>query len=180
MGKGFWLGIVLAAVVLFVWGFLFWGIAPVNPIDTGLDAAKAQEMLRQLVPKDGVYVVPEMPHETTEAWTTQHRQGPLAMIFVRTTGGEPMAPMTFVLGFVHNVLTAFLIALLLSKAAGVLPTYGSRLGFVLLAGVAATIWAHAGDPIWLNHPWRFHLLSMFYDVVAWSLAGAVLARYVKR
>ena len=58
MGKGFWLGIFLAAIVLFVWGFLFWGIAPVNPIDTGLDAAKAQDMLRQLALEDGVYVHP--------------------------------------------------------------------------------------------------------------------------
>lgn len=182
MNKGIWLGSLLAAVVVFVWGFLFWGLPIINPIDSGVDGAKAQEALKQLVPagKDGVYFVPAMPgDQMTEEWAALHRQGPLVTLIVRQAGAPPMAPTVFLLGFLHNFVTACLIGLLLSKVVGALPSYGARLAFVALAGLAATIWGHAGDPIWMYHPWRFHVLAMIYDIIAWGLTGSILARFVK-
>ena len=180
MRKGLLLGSLLAAVALFVWGFLFWGMPIVQPIDSGVDGAKAQAALKELLTHDGVYVVPEPPgQEMTEGWKAMHRQGPIATIFYRTRGMEPMAPTVFVLGFVHNLVTCLLIGLLLGKAIPALPSYGARVGFVVLAGVAATVWGHAGDPIWMAHPWRFHLLAMGYDFVAWTLAGAILGKFVR-
>lgn len=174
------LGSLLAAIAMFVWGFLFWGLPIVQPIDSGLDGEKAQAALSGLLSRDGVYVFPEPPgQEMTEAWSALHRRGPLGMIFYRAAGAEPMAPTVFLLGFAHNLITCLLIALLLGKASSALAAYGSRVGFVALAGLAATIWGHAGDPIWLYHPWRFHLLAMAYDLVAWLLVGAILARFVR-
>lgn len=182
MNKGTWLGSLLAALAVFVWGFLFWGLGVINPFDTGLDSVKAQEALKSLVPGDGVYLVPEMsgssPQEV-ESWVGLRRQGPLATVIVRQAGAEPVNPVEFALGFLHNFVTALLLALLLGKALSALPTYGSRVGFILLAGAAATFWSHVSDPIWMAHPWRFHLMSMAYDLVAWAIMGAILARFVK-
>lgn len=181
MRKGMLLGSLLAAVAMFVWGFVFW-TTPLGKaaMSHGVDADRAQEALRGLFPEDGAYFVPDMAEgESQESWLERHRRGPLAMVFVHRAGANPMEPMTFVNGFLHMLITCVLIAWLLGKALPALPTYGARLGFVLLAGFAAAFWGHAADPIWFYNPWRFHLLAMVYDLGAWGLAGLILARFVR-
>ncbi len=174
-------GSVLSALAMFVWGFLFW-TSPLGKatMSHGVDPGSVQDALLELFPADGAYFVPDVLEGEAEAkWVERHRQGPLALVFIHRAGADPMEPMTFVNGFLHMLITCVLIAWLLGKAAAALPSYGARAGFVVLAGFAATFWAHAGDPIWFYNPWKYHLLAMVYDFVAWSLAGLILARFVR-
>ena len=57
-------------------------------------------------------------------------------------------------------------------------TYGARVGFVLLAGVATAFFVEMASVIWWRMPLVNQLVSALYDVLAWLLAGLVLARYV--
>ncbi len=181
MKRDLLIGSVLAALAMFVWGFLFWttplGKAAMTP---GADPDRVQRALDELFPTDGVYFVPDLSEgESQERWLERHRRGPLGMVIVRKAGADPMDPLLFFNGFLHQLITCVLIAWLLGKAAPALPGWGAKAGFVTLAGFAATFWAHAGDPIWFYQPWKFHLLAMLYDLVAWALAGAILARFAR-
>ncbi|MCB1007661.1 MAG: hypothetical protein KDB94_02080 [Acidobacteria bacterium] len=181
MRRGMILGSLLAAIAMFVWGFVFW-TTPLgrSTMSHGIDNDRAQESLREIFPEDGVYFVPDVVEgEAQETWIERHRRGPLATVFYRRAGADPMEPIVFLNGFLHMLITCVVIAWLLGKALPALPTYGARLGFVLLAGFAATFWGHAGDPIWFYNPWKYHLMAMTYDLGAWGLAGLVLARFVR-
>lgn len=170
-------GSLLAAAALFVWGFLFWATPLSAPLTahTGETTALA-EALTAALPGSGVYYLPD-PSAGEEVFLEAHRAGPIATIYYRQEGAEAMAPGVFLLGYLHMALSALLIGLLLRAAAPALPGYGRRVAFVVVAGVAANVWAHLGQPIWFFHPWGHPLGTAVYGIVAWGLAGLVLARF---
>ncbi|HYE97034.1 MAG TPA: hypothetical protein VD962_12570 [Rubricoccaceae bacterium] len=176
------LGAVLAAVVLFLFGFVVWGLMPVDPFSTVSDEPALSQTLVQVLPASGVYLLPDEgdTEEEFAAATEAMRRGPLAMVFFRREGVEPMAPAVFALGFLHMFVTALLLGLVLRQAAPALPSYGARVAFVALLGLTAAVWARLGEPIWWHFPWGFHLLYFFSDLLSWTLAGLVLARFVRR
>jgi hypothetical protein len=104
--------------------------------------------------------------------------GPLARVNIVHSPGPAMAPSIFVYGFLHNFVACFLIGLLLLKAAPVLATYGARVGFVLLAGVTTAFFVEIAAVIWWRMPLINQLLSALYDVLAWLIAGLILARFL--
>jgi hypothetical protein len=177
-------GALLAALGQFVWGFVFWttplGLATMSH---GADPDRTQAALDELFPADGAYFVPDLlggdgdSDAAKQRWIERHRRGPLGMVFIHRRGADPMQPLTFVNGFLHMLITCVLIGWLLARAAPALAGWGARVGFVALAGFAATFWTHAGMPIWFFQPWRYHLLTMLYDLVAWIVAGTILARF---
>lgn len=172
---------VIGAVLVMIWGFLFWATPlSMGSMKTGADEEILRPALLQSLPEDGVYFVPgfDESHEE-EAFAAAHREGPLATVFFVREGSEPMRPAVFVMGFVHTLVSVLLLGLLLRLAAPALPGYGARVGFVFLAALTAAVWANLGKPIWYSHPWTFYAYSLVYDVVAWLLAGLVLARFIR-
>jgi len=181
MTRNLLLGSLVAAVAMFVWGFLFW-TTPLGrmTISHGVRGDVAQRALSTAFVEEGVYVVPDMDGaEEAESWAAQHRRGPIATVFFRPGGAEPMAPSTFLSGFLHMWATCLLLALLLNRVGFALPSVAAKVGFVALAGFTATFWGQLSGPIWFFHPWPYHLMSVVYDFVAWLLAGIVLARSLR-
>jgi hypothetical protein len=171
-------GAVLAAVVLFVWGFLVWGLMPVNPFIPIPDEAAVSAALLEQLPATGHYLLPGDDSDM-DAFVQRHREGPLAMITFRREGTNPMAPSVFLFGYLHMLASTLLLGLALRTAAPALRRYGARVAFVALVGLFVGVWAHLGEPIWWHQPWGFHLLSAAYDVIGLVLAGLVLARFVR-
>ncbi|HEX4954218.1 MAG TPA: hypothetical protein VF017_12580 [Thermoanaerobaculia bacterium] len=170
---------LLAALAMFLWGFVFWTLPhPLEAFSTGLDNEKVQTALRDLIPADGAYAVPEFSEGSSmDSWMAQHRQGPIATLLVRKGGAEPGAPTVFLFGYLHMFATCLLIAWLLGKCGASLATFGAKVGLVAMAGFAGSFWIHVSAPIWMLQPWHYHLASVFYDVVAWVLAGLILAKW---
>ncbi len=174
------LGSALSALAIFLWGFLFWGAGiGAGAIDHGYNQEEVRKALSTYFPASGTYFVPDMMSGSTqEAFEQHHRQGPIAHVFIQHEGAEAMSAAVFVKGYLHMFVTSFLIGLLLIQVVSSLPTYGARAAFVTLAGAAAAVWTNGADPIWFSHPWKYHLYTLVYDVVAWGLAGLVLAKFV--
>jgi hypothetical protein len=174
-------GSFLAAVAMFIFGAVYW-TSPISNVGIHevTDDLVAQALLGQTFPETGVYWVPGMSlySENPELFETLHVAGPVAMVNIVHSPGPSMAPSTFIYGFLHNLVACLLIGLLLFRAAPALATYGARVGFVFLAGIATAFFVEMASVIWWRMPLINQLVSALYDILAWLLAGLVLARYV--
>lgn len=82
-------------------------------------------------------------------------------------------------GFVHELISMALAALVLGALLSVLNTYVRRVGFMAMIGVLIAWFSPLSQPIWWYHPWPVHIVNAVYTVLAWIVAGLVLAAYIK-
>ncbi len=179
--KSTWIGIAVATVVLYVWGFLYWGAIglPQTSWQTSSDDSAAAQALREHFPENGVYHVPAMHHDK-ETLEKLFEAGPIAMVhIVDKDGGPTMDSAIMIWGFVLNFVVVCLIALLLRQLLPALPTYTERLRFTTLAGITAAVLIDVGDIVWWKIAWIWKLYQAFYDVSAWFVAGLILAAFIK-
>ena len=172
------LGVLLASVVWFVYAAAYW----MNPLATAIfkmptDDGSFAAMLGEHLGESGVYVVPSDMSDV-DAFTERHRQGPLATVFFHREGAEPMSPGMFIGGFLHMLVSVILLALLLRRVLPAAPTYGGRLGFFLVGGLAAAVISNLGRPIWMIQTWDYHIFNAIYDFTSWVLVGAILAKFI--
>ena len=110
----------------------------------------------------------------------QHAEGPIVQIFYHANGiaGSEMG-MTMGLGFVHMLISSVFCCILLAMAEP-LCCYGSRVGFVFGLGVFSSLWIEGADLIWWHFPLSHVLFMSAYNIIAWLLAGLVIAAIVKK
>ena len=174
-------GGLLAAVVMFLWGFLYWSVSGIStrilhPVPDELSLA---QKLAEVLPQSGGYLMPFPANTSTEEFLKRMASGPLVQILYTREGGDPMQASVFVFGFLHMLASALVMGLVLSRTAAALPGYGARLQLVVIAGLAGSLFANLGRPIWWHQPWDFHLMNFAYEITSWTFAGLVLARFVR-
>lgn len=177
--KGVILGAVIGAAVMFFWGFLFWGVLPVGSAAmSGVDnQATFQSMLAQNLGESGVYVVPFSEDPSDAEFQALHAEGPIATVYYRAEGSEPMSTSTFVMGYLHELVVLLIMGVMLKMAA--IASYGARLVVVFLGGLSGAALSSLSGPIWWLHPWNMAVIDLIYQGVAWLLAALVLAALVK-
>jgi hypothetical protein len=175
-------GAAVAAVAMFLWGFLFWGATdiPYKAVMRAVpDEPAFAQKLTEALPETGVYLVPSPSSGLSQDEMTKRMgAGPVAqVIFIRE--GVGVGAGVFVWGYVHMFVTAVLAGLFLRAARPAAVSYGSRFNLVLLAGLAGSVFSNLGKPIWWHHPWSYHILYFAYDVTSWLLAALVLAKFIR-
>lgn len=163
-------GAVVAAIVMFALGFVFFGLIDitrymVGPLDPGT-ATAVQGALGAALPETATYAVPM----DEEAWM----RGPSAVILYVAAGGAPDMAMAMGMGFVHFLLVALLLGYGLRAVGG---DFGRQARILLWFVFAATAFMHLGDPIWYGFAWRAHLIEFVADAVMLLVGGLVLARW---
>ncbi|MGJ8669122.1 MAG: hypothetical protein ACSHXK_06505 [Oceanococcus sp.] len=177
--KGVILGSIIGAALVFMWGFLFWGVLPFgNTAVVGVeDQAGLQAQLDAYLDETGVYMLPFSKDETDAEYQALHAKGPIATVYYRAEGSEPMAPSTFLMGYLHEVVVLLIMGIMLKLAA--VGSYGSRFVVVLLGGFAGSCFSSLAGPIWWLEPWNRAVIDLSYQAVAWLLAALVMAAMVK-
>lgn len=179
------LAAVVSAVLIFVWGFLFWGVLGVGqkflaPLPAELDLLA---VLRGSQAESGMYIYPmplEMGNPEAEAeFRKKHEEGPLLQLAYQREGARPMAPAMFAQGLALNFAVALLAAALVALIAPSLPNFGRRFGFVVLLSLIVAIWNNVGDLVWWFHSPQYCLGNMAYTVGAGLLMGLVIAAVVR-
>jgi len=161
-------GGVVAAIVMFALGFVFFGLLfPMALSPLAPEAASAaQAALGSSLPGSGSYMVPA----TEEAWM----RGPAAFVNFVAAGDAPAMGMAMGMGFVHFLLSALLIGYGLVAVGG---DFARQARIVLWFGLAAAVFMHLGDPIWYGYGWRMPLFTFLADGVIFIAGGLVLARW---
>lgn len=180
------LAALLSAVLMFLWGFVFWGVLNLGaqfmePLPAELDVLAA---LRNVSAESGMYVYP-MPagmedQAAQEQFQTLHEEGPILQMAYRAEGSDPMPSSTLLLGFVHFFVIALLAASLLAMLRSALPGYGRRVGVVLLVSLVAAFWANSSDAIWWMHSPKYALGNSAYMLGAGLLMALVTAALVRQ
>jgi hypothetical protein len=182
------LGSVASAVVLMVWGFLFWVvIAPEGAMAPARDETALREALSGNLPETGTYRYP-LPAAGSgtgnnsaafQAFREKFRAGPIALIHYTREGAEPLSAGTLLAGFGQLLAASLMAAVLLLVSLPALESYLARVLFVLALGVFAALTTRIADPIWYHLPWRFHLHGALLLLSNWLLAGIVLGATIK-
>jgi hypothetical protein len=174
---------LLAAVVLFFWGFLWWTVLPFA--GWTMKPAPNEEVvtatLKTNLPESGVYFLPfpDQSPEAQEAMQKRHPEGPLVEVIYRKDGVNAMSPGYFAMGFVHMALSALLAGALLSLAAPALRSYVARVGFAALLGFFAAFAFNLSDILWFHHPWQFPVMMAAFNASGWLLASLVLGAIIR-
>ena len=163
-------GAVVAAIVMFVLGFVLFGLVDitrymVGPLDAGT-AVAVQGSLGATLPETGTYAVPM----DEEAWM----RGPSAVILYVAAGGAPDMAMAMGMGYVHFLLVALLLGYGLKAVGG---DFGRQARVLLWFAFSATVFMNLGDPIWYGFAWRAHVIEFAADAVMLIAGGLVLARW---
>lgn len=175
------IGIVISAVALYLWGFVFWGLGkyPWLIWKQPTDEAAARAALKEQFPENGPYFIPAYT-EDMEAAEAAYAAGPVAFVHMLHIDGRPiMDPRIMVQGFLNNLVVIVLIALALRRVAPALPTWRQRARFVALVGLAATVLTEIGDAIWWGIDWNWKLYQAAYFLGFWMMAGIILAYFIE-
>ena len=164
-------GIVLTAVVLFIFGFLYWGISPLpyTALNSAADQEAALGDIKRHFPDTGAYMVPAADNMELLA------KGSQVVVYVdhEVPASQP-DPQAMALGFVHNILIALVVFLLLRHQEGM--SQHVRTG--ALVGLAAVVVIEGSDVLWWLYPLSWKIHSVVYHFLCFVLAAAVLSKFM--
>jgi hypothetical protein len=161
-------GTLLGGAFLFAWSAVSWMVLPWH--NAGFNAFTPEEPVLAAIdaaaPQSGVYLAPSPKPDGAPA------PGPFAHVIVKKAGygslGRAMG-----LGFLGNLLSAFLATLLLLQLGP--RSLVEKVLFLLTAAVLAWSGRYLADVAYWGLPWRNALVDLADLLIAWTLAGSALA-----
>ena len=81
-------------------------------------------------------------------------------------------------GFALNAVIVALVGLVLGLSSAT--SYAARMKLVAATGVASVVLVNFGNSVWWAIPWSWELVQGFYNLSAWLIAGAIMARYLTK
>ena len=174
------LGVALATVVVYLWGFLYWGVAtlPYQAWNETADDVAAGQALLDHFPESGVYYIPANSNES-DLRTKLYDQGPTGFVILDVDGRPEFDPSIMATGFALNGVVLVLLAMLLHQCRAALPDYPAKLRFCILVSAIAVLMVNFGDAVWWALPWDWELVQSFYNFTALLMGSAIVAKFVK-
>ena len=172
------IGAAMAAVAMFIIGYIFFGtpLARLGTVGLGdAQAAAVQQTMAANLPRTGTYFVPSVD---TQAQTNMFSQGPIATIHYNTSGFAAMDSSALAGGLVLNFIAALLIGLGLNLVAARVADLASRIRLVVLFALGAGIFAHLSRPIYYHHDWANAIYVFVADTAMLAVAGVILAWFL--
>jgi hypothetical protein len=167
----------LAALVLFVFGALYWmNPLPYHALNRLPDDAAVIGALDKLFPASGGYLLPGMYLDSKQQ-AELSAQGPIAEVHIVKHGLKMVEPTQLILGYVHEFVVCVILVMLLQVTGASSGTPGRVVKSCAWLGVllAAYDFLYA---IWWYHSWAWQSFVALYDLIAFTLAGLVLAKFV--
>ena len=182
-------GGILGGITVFVWGMVSWMFLPFHhqTLSSFAHESLVQEAILASTPQAGVYVLPGMGDpslsraEQKALMKQKHAQmekGPFVFAVVNPTGVGPMAK-HMVRGVIIQILGACLITWLLVRSR-TKTTYVGRVSFVVLFALGAAILSVLPNWNWWGFPVSYTALEIADLVIAWFLAGLVIAKVTEK
>lgn len=169
------IGSLVAAVVMFVIGFVAYGTPLMMTgfaVATPEQQAAVQAALKGL--PTGTYFIPF--GEAPEAMAA-YAAGPVALLKVNSNGFAMFDPLVFAEGYLHMVVAAFLLGLVLWAIRDRVADVATRLQLIIWLSLAMVWFTRLGEPIWYHVDWRNAVYVAVTEWISFVAAGYVLARW---
>ena len=174
------IGAVVAAVAMFILGFIFFA-TPLGSIGMkslpDAQAAAVQTSLAQNLPATATYSVPSAE---TPGQTTLYGRGPIATIHYNTSGFAVGDAGSMIGGFIHMLVVTLLMAVGLYTLSRYVPSFSERVRLLILGTLGATIFMRLGEPIWFHHDWAHAIYLFVADTVSLAVAGLIILKLLPR
>ena len=166
------LAVVLSAMVLFAWGFLSWAVLPWHNAVANqfADESAVSEVLRENAPAAGMYYLPFAQEDPKPGAV-------FAMANILPDGFDTGMGGMMGLGLLGQAVSAMLVLLLLCKTSNL--DYWGRVCYVALAGLTIGFVSHFPYWNWFGFSTAYTLVIIVDSLIAWFLAGLVLAKFVE-
>lgn len=173
-------GSLVSAVLLFLWGYVFWGMNPFaeKVMRTAPNQEAYVESLNNSVTESGVYIIPAgADRMDDESVAPLHEAGPIATLFFHKEGAPMMSPKVMGYGFLHMLLSAFIAAIVV--AASEARTFFSRFMLVFWVSIFAAVWVELSNVVWYYFPMDYFWLKFAYHVSAGIIMAIVLGLIIQ-
>jgi hypothetical protein len=178
--KKFILAPALAALAVFVLGFLYWGLPPhlaYKSLGSVPDVSATTLALGKMFPATGTYLLPS-PLDGQATMNELAARGPSVEVHIVK---EPItnADMAKVmgLGLVHMFVVSLLVAMILSALAKSFECWTCRVKFCAAIGLLVAT-CDFGQVIWWHHTLGWTIAQAVYDFLTYVTIGLVLAKFV--
>ena len=180
------LGSVLGGVIVFAWTAVSWMLLPWhnNAMKSFADEAAVAQVILDNAPSGGMFAIPGWPagfdamtqaqkDSCQAAMTKKMADGPYFYGVVWRGVKEDMGRSMGV-SLLFDVLAALLVTMLVMKTGGM--SWAGRVMFIVTVALAVCLIAIAPNWIWWHHPSGYVIVGMADVVIAWALAGMVIAK----
>ncbi len=184
---------IVGGIILWIWGFIAWVVLPlhlstVTPIP---NETEFTEWLGRSLPAPGVYEFPTLPRETAgqspaeqEAamadYMAKYESGPTGMIFYDSSGKDPFMVNQMISGLLIFILSAAIVAWLLSRSTAAAESYLSRVIYCGMIGTLFAVGCHLSAWNWMGYPFDWTRALMIDSILAWLLAGLGISAIVRQ
>ena len=178
---------LLAGFVAFAWSAFSWMALPFHnkTLNKFSNEDVVEMALKMNAPQKGIYVLPLGDHHDADLSKEQKeaafkaaqekmKEGPFAFISIAPQGVSLGMGPSMGLGLLKDVLTAFLLIMILSLTQNL--SFWQKTFFVTGAILAGSIVSILPNMIWWSFPSDFIALTFIDMIVAWFLAGMVIAK----
>lgn len=165
--------VIVSAMILVAWGAVSWMVLPWHQMVANefINESEVAETIEANAPNPGIYYLP-FSHK-------DHKAGETAAFVNALPGATPPAMTSQLLTqFVGDLVSVLIVIYLLSQTAGL--GYWGRVGFVALLGAAIGFISHFPYWNWFGFPTSYVVVILIDSLVAWFLAGLMIARLVAR
>ncbi len=171
------IGGLVAGIVIFVIGFIFWatplGELAYSKADDAQNAAVQTSLAQNLSASGtGTYII---PNHNSAAGAVLYARGPIATVHFNTRGYSPDDMSAILPGFIVAVIAGLLIAFGLAAVGG--RSFAELARLVVCFSLGFTVWEYLGSPIFNHHGWGFWIYTFIAESVALIVAGLVVARW---
>lgn len=188
MTKRILLAGVLGGLTIFLW-------SAVSHIKLGLGSAGMKgipneaavlAVMKENIKEPALYFFPWMDEsqlKTDADWEVFKQKviaGPTGLMIYHPTGEDPLSPKQLLTELGADIVFSLILALVLSLAAGSLPSYLARAGVVALLGLVGWLDIHISFWNWYGFPTSYTLAALVDMVVGYALAGLVMAWFIKK
>jgi hypothetical protein len=186
MTKRILLAGILGGIAMFVWASLAHMVLPLG--QTGIkeipnEASVLSALHSSLGEKSGLYMFPgmelgpnatrEQQHAAMEHYGEKLAANPSGLLVYHPPGVKALTPGQLITEFLTEVVEALIVVFLLAQTK--LTSFGSRVGFVILAGVLAAITTNIPYWNWYGFPGSYTAAYMTIEIIGYVVAGIVTA-----
>lgn len=105
------------------------------------------------------------------------KRGPMVEVHIRKESTPAIAPSVMIAGFLQMLVLAVMLAGMLCGLEKSFVRWTCRVKFCAAIGLLVAI-CDLGHSIWWRHAWGWTLGQAFFDLVMYTIAGLVLAKFV--